>query len=453
MSDLKRSRPAAPVRAVHMGLGSFFRAHQAWYTHHAPDAAAWGIAAFTGRSARMADLLSAQDALYLLDVRAPEGDRIELIESLSAVHAAGDLGAWLGYWRDPQVCLVTLTVTEAGYRRTAGGGLDLLSEDVQHDLAALRSRDYTALRTAPGQLVAGFIARRAADAGPITIVPCDNLPGNGPALAAVIDELARMVDPTLATWSAANVEFASTAVDRITPATSDDDRSRIEAATGLVDRSPVITEPFSEWIISGAFSAGRPQWQEVGALFVPDTSPYEARKLTLLNGSHSLMAYAGPLRGHTTVSEAIADDTVRGWVDQWWDEACAHLPLPADTLAGYRAALLERYANPGIQHRLAQIAMDGSLKLPIRVLPTLRAERAAGRMPIGAARPLAAWVLSIRRPEGPASDPRADALVALGAGPLASAVSALIGFLDPALADDNALLDTVTALAEDLQGA
>lgn len=238
MSDLKRSRPAAPVRAVHMGLGSFFRAHQAWYTHHAPDAAAWGIAAFTGRSARMADLLSAQDALYLLDVRAPEGDRIELIESLSAVHAAGDLGAWLGYWRDPQVCLVTLTVTEAGYRRTAGGGLDLLSEDVQHDLAALRSRDYTALRTAPGQLVAGFIARRAADAGPITIVPCDNLPGNGPALAAVIDELARMVDPTLATWSAANVEFASTAVDRITPATSDDDRSRIEAATG--DRKSVV---------------------------------------------------------------------------------------------------------------------------------------------------------------------------------------------------------------------
>ncbi len=452
MNELQRTRPAAPVRALHMGLGSFFRAHQAWYTHHAADGGEWGIAAFTGRSARMAETLGLQDGLYTLDVRAPEGDRYELIESLSAVHAAGDRAAWAAYWADPAVVLVTLTVTEAGYRRAAGGGLDLTDADVQQDLIALQTGRPADVRTAPAQLVAGFLARREAGAGALTIVPCDNLPGNGPALAAVVDELVSLVDDDLAAWAREHISYASTAVDRITPATTDEDRARVEAALGVTDRSPVVTEPFVEWVISGNFPAGRPAWETAGATIVPDTAPYEARKLTLLNGSHSLMAYAGPLRGHATVNEAIADEVVRGWVDQWWDEACRHLPLAEDVLAHYREALLERYANPMIQHKLAQIAMDGSLKLPVRILPTIRAERAAGRVPTGAARVLAAWTLSLRTPEGPA-DPRRAELVELAQGGPAAAVPRLLAALDPALAEDADLVAAVRDLAEQLARA
>lgn len=453
MSELSRTRPKPPVRALHMGLGSFFRAHQAWYTHHADDAAEWGYAAFTGRSPRMAETLELQDSLYLLDTRAANGDHFETIESLSAVHAVTDREAWATYWADPAVCIVTLTVTEAGYRRNAEGGLDLTNTDVQDDVLSLQSGHPEHVRTAPAQLVAGFIARRAADAGGITIVPCDNLPGNGRALKRVVDELVALAAPSLADWAAVNVDYASTAVDRITPATTGDDRIRIAAATGLDDLSPVITEPFTEWVISGDFPNGRPAWESAGAVFVLDTAPYEARKLALLNGSHSLMAYAAPLRGHATVNEAIGDDVVRGWVNEWWDEACAHLQLPADTLAKYRGALLERYENPAIQHRLAQIAMDGSLKLPVRILPTLRAERAAGRVPNGGSRAIAAWVLSLRGLSVPVSDPNADALSTLTAGSLDDAVQAALGFLDPDLGADRVLTSAITRLAEELTSA
>lgn len=450
MTALSRTRPKAPVRALHMGIGSFFRAHQAWYTHHADDASEWGYAAFTGRSPVMAETLELQDALYLLDTRAADGDSFETIESLSAVHAASDRTAWANYWADPAVRIVTLTVTEAGYRRGADGGLDLTNTDVQDDVLSLQSGHPEHVRTAPAQLVAGFIARRAADAGGITIVPCDNLPGNGRALKRVVDELVALAMPGLVEWVAANVDYASTAVDRITPATTGDDRIRIAAATGLDDLSPVITEPFTEWVISGAFPYGRPRWESAGALFVPDTAPYEARKLTLLNGSHSLMAYAAPLRGHTTVNEAIGDAVVREWVNQWWDEACAHLELPADTLLKYRNALLERYENPAIQHRLAQIAMDGSLKLPVRILPTLRAERAAGRVPVGAARAIAAWVLSLRGESVPVSDPNGDALVAAASGTLDSAVQAALSFLDAELGADGEFTAAIIDIAKQL---
>jgi fructuronate reductase len=265
-----------------------------------------------------------------------------------------------------------------------------------------------------------------------------------------VRELVARVDGKLAEWAETAITYASTAVDRITPATTDDDRARIAAALGFADRSPVVTEPFSEWVISGDFPAGRPAWQTSGALFVPDTAPYEARKLTLLNGSHSLMAYAAPLRGHETVNEAIADHVVRGWVDAWWDEACRHLPLATDALAHYRSALLERYANPRIEHRLAQIAADGTLKLPVRILPTVRAERAAGRLPVGAARALAAWTLSVRMPEGP-SDPRRDTLLGLARRPTVDAVPALVAELDPVLAADGPLISLIIELAGELQ--
>lgn len=450
MSELTRSQPKPAVRALHLGLGNFFRAHQAWYTQHAGDGNEWGIAAFTGLTGPVAGILSNQDSLYTLDVRSPDGDEYEVIESLVAVHDADDRQAWLRYWADPAVHYITLTVTEAGYRRAPDGSLNVADPDVLKDLQTLQAGS-DAVSTAPGRLVAGLRARRNAHAGAFTIIPCDNLPGNASALRAVVTEMVTAVDPTLLDWMQSNVTFVSTAVDRITPATTDDDRARIAAATGRVDQMPVATEPFKEWVLGGTFAGERPKWETAGAIITDDVTPYERRKLTLLNGSHSLLAYAGPLRGHETVSQAISDPVCQQWVEQWWDEAGRYLPMDSATLAHYREALLRRYANPNIEHKLAQIAMDGTLKLPVRILPTVRAERSEGRVPTGAARVLAAWVVSIRRPGGPSCDPQWTTLVDTAQKPLDQAVPALIGILDQDLGADTELVAEVVRLAGELQ--
>jgi fructuronate reductase len=193
-----------------------------------------------------------------------------------------------------------------------------------------------------------------------------------------------------------------------------------------------------------------PRWDTAGATWVSDTGPYEARKLLLLNGAHSLLAYTAPLRGHRTVAEAIADHLCLTWVHQWWDEARPYVPVPESAFDDFRQALLLRWANSAIEHRLTQIAEDGSQKLPVRVLPLLRAERAAGRLPMAACRTLAGWVLSLRTPEGPAPDPRAVELVGLSRGALSDAVSRVLGALDATLTDDPQLVAAVVAVAQEL---
>ena len=222
-------------------------------------------------------------------------------------------------------------------------------------------------------------------------------------------------------------------------------------AIGARDHAPVVTEPFSEWVLSGRFPAGRPGWHDAGATLTDDVEPFEQRKLWLLNGGHSLLAYAGSIRGHATVADATADDACRAWLDEWWSEASAHLRFPAPDVAAYRGALLERFSNPRIRHRLDQIAADGSHKLPVRVLPVLRRERAAGRMPTGATRALAAWVCHLRGLGAPVNDAGADTVRALAAGSLSRAVRGALEFLDPALAGDDALVTTVLAQAEELE--
>ena len=425
-----------PVRIVHLGLGGFFRAHQAWYTGAAPDAAQWGIAAFTGRSRRLADDLSRQDGRYTLVVRAAAHDEMSVQRAVVAAHPGTDVASWCAHLARPQVAVVTLTVTEAAYRRDRDGGLHLDDPDVRADLAALRHGGTTG--TTPGRLVAGLAARRAANAGALAVVSCDNLPGNGPATERVVAELAEAADPVLAAWIRDHVSFVTTMVDRITPRTTDDDVREVAEQTGWADAVPVVTEPFTEWVLSGSFPAGRPAWDAAGARFVDDVHPHETRKLLLLNGGHSLLAYAGSARGHDTIAEAVTDPVCRRWLDRWWDEASRHVPLPADDLVAYRAALLDRFANPRIRHTLAQIAADGSQKLPIRVLPVVRAERAAGRMPLGAVRILASWIDHLRGIGAPVND--------AGAGPYrnrAGSARDVIALLAPDLADDEALIGTI----------
>jgi fructuronate reductase len=425
-----------PVRIVHLGLGGFFRAHQAWYTGAAPDAPNWGIAAFTGRSRTLADELYRQDGLYTLVVRGPADDQMAVQNAVSQAHAGTDLDAWRGFLARPQVAVVTLTVTEAGYRRGRGGGLDLDDPDVRADLDAVRRGGDPI--TVPGKLVAGLAARRVAGSGPLAVVSCDNLPGNGTATATVVHDMAGAAEPALVNWIRDHVSFVTTMVDRITPHTTPADVRAVAQRTGHDDAAPVVTEPFTEWVLSGDFPAGRPAWDAVGARFVDDIHPHERRKLLLLNGGHTLLAYAGSAAGHDTVAAAVADPACRGWLNEWWDDASRQVPLPAAELTAYRAALLDRFANPRIRHRLAQVAMDGSQKVPIRVLPVLRAERAAGRLPAGAIRILAAWVAHLRGVGAPVND--------AGAAPYverAGSVRDVIALLAPDLADDQPLIEAV----------
>ena len=434
MRPHRDARP--PVRIVHLGLGGFFRAHQAWYTGAAPDAAEWGIAAFTGRSRTLADQLSEQDGLYTLVVRGPERDEMSLQTAVSDARAGTDLDAWRDYLARPEVTVVTLTVTEAGYRRHRDGGLDLEDPGVRADLDALRHGGPTS--TAPGRLVAGLAARRSAGAGPLAVVSCDNLPGNGEVTARVVHDLAESADPALSDWIAESVAFVTTMVDRITPRTTSDDVRAVAARTGQEDGVPVVTEPFTEWLLSGDFPAGRPAWDVAGARFVDDITPHETRKLLLLNGGHSLLAYAGSARGHETIADAMGDPVCRAWLDRWWDEASGYVPLPAPELGEYRAALVARFTNPRIRHRLAQIAADGSQKVPIRLLTVMRGERGAGRMPEGAVRMLAAWIGHLRGIGAPIDD--------AGAGPYrerSGSVRDVIEQLAPDLAGDAELAGAV----------
>ncbi|WP_372593073.1 mannitol dehydrogenase family protein [Actinotalea sp.] len=454
MRELARTTPAPPVRHVHLGLGNFFRAHQAWFTTHAPEADDWGIAAFTGRSDEHSDALAValneQDGLYTLVTRNADGDHHEVVSSVVKVHSAADHAAWLAYFADPQVHVLTTTVTEAGYVRGPDGGLDVERPEIVADLAALRADLTSPVATAPAKIVAGLAARKAAGAGALTVVPCDNLPSNGAAIERVVTDFAALLDPELAAWIADTVSFVTTMVDRITPRPTAEDIEGAQRATGVNDRAVVVTEPFYEWVICGTFVADRPRWEDAGATFTDDVDPFEDRKLWLLNGAHSILAYAGSIRGHVTVADAMRDETCRTWLQEWWSTAIPYLPQPAGDNAAYAAALVERFANPQIHHRLDQIAADGSQKLPIRILPTLRREIAAGRMPAGATRPLAAWVCHLRGNGAAVTDGRAETFVPLAVGPLREAVHAVLTELDPELAANDALVDAVTAQAGEL---
>jgi fructuronate reductase len=455
---LSRSMPGmptpAPVRMLHLGLGNFHRAHQAWYTAHAPDGPEWGIAAFTGRRPDTAIDLAPQDGLYTLITRSADGDTFEVISTLSAVHPSSDHQVYLDYLRRPELAVITITVTEAGYRRGTDGRLNTADKEVQADITALRADAGAEVTSLPGKLVAGLLARKAADAGPITLLSCDNLPENGAVTATVVQDLAAEVDETLGAWIADNVDFATSMVDRITPATTDADRSLVTESQGYVDASPVPTEPFSEWVLAGRFPAGRPGWEHAGVSIVDDVVPYEQRKLWLLNASHSLLAYAGSIRGHATIDEAIADPDCRSWVEEYWEEASRYVTLPADSVDEYKAALLERYSNPRVRHQLSQIAPDGSIKLPVRILPTLRGEREAGRMPIGCATVLAAWVLHLRGKGARFKDPNGEAARAAATAhdDLGSAAADVLDTLEPGLSADGELVRVVAERAELIAG-
>ncbi|WP_394770493.1 mannitol dehydrogenase family protein [Lacisediminihabitans sp.] len=448
-----------PVRIVHLGLGAFHRAHQAWYTERANAEAAagdgWGIHAFTGRSAAAAEVLSAQDDLYVLIERG-DVDTESIIQSISAATDGADAPAWRAAVADPAVAIVTVTVTERGYRLSTEGTLDLLDADVRADIALLRGgRAATGVVTAgavtaPGRLVDGLRARMLAGGPGIAVVSCDNLADNGRATRESVLALASAVDQSLADWIGRTVSFVSTMVDRITPAATDADRAIALAATGLPDQAPVVTEPFSEWVLSGDFPSGRPAWEVAGARFVDDIAPYERRKLWLLNAAHSLLAYRGLAAGHGKIADAMLDDDCRDAVERLWDEAAEVLPFDAPEMTAAEidsalSALRSRFANARIEHRLSQIATDGSHKLGPRIIDPMRRRREAGlAVGIAEAGVLAAWATHLA--DDHFADPSAEALAGELRGlDAADRAGAVIRFLAPDLADDASVVSAVAA--------
>jgi fructuronate reductase len=264
-------------------------------------------------------------------------------------------------------------------------------------------------------------------------------------------DLADATDPPLAAWIAESVSFVSTVVDRITPRATEEDLATVIRLTGWADRAPVVTEPFREWVLAGDFPGGRPPWEEAGARLVADVTPYEQRKLWLLNGAHSTLAYAGLLRGHRTIADAYADERCRGWVDDWWAEAAGHLPPSVASTSGeYRRELAGRFANPRIRHLLDQVAADGSQKLRMRAVPVLRRERAAGRRGTAALRMIACWIAYLRGERaGPSglADPLAATLLA------ARGATDLLAVLAPDLAADAEVVADLGDLAAEQQNA
>lgn len=443
----------APARLVHLGLGAFHRAHQVWYTQHAeadPADPQWGYVSFTGRSAGVALALQPQDGLYTLVTRSGAGDAPELITSLVEAQPAANIDRLTELLADPQVAVLTLTVTEAGYHLNGAGELDAADPAVQADitaLAALAAGEPQTLQTAAAKIIHGLAARRAAGAGGLAVMSCDNISANGETTRASVLGLAELVDPELAGWIRNSVTFPSTSIDRITPATEATLLDEVAAQTGYRDAAPVVTEPFASWIIEGEFPAGRPDWERAGVQFVEDIELFERRKLWLLNGSHSLMAYYGQLRGHATVAEAITDPVVRDRVEALWAEAGRHLTAEGLNVAAYRDSLIERFENPRIVHNLAQIAIDGATKQRMRAVPILRAELEAGRDGAGACFSIAAWIAFVL---GAAEirDTRAAEIEA--AKTRDDAPRALLALLDEGLAADEAVVDRIRALVSEL---
>jgi len=383
---------AVPVGIVHIGIGAFHRAHQAVYTDDAIAVAggAWGICGISLRSPDVRDRMRPQDCLYTLVKKSRSGVAYRVVGSVREVLFRGDdLETILARVAAPATRILSLTVTEKGYcHNPATGEPNLGHPDITHDFAFPDDPV-----SAVGLIVLALSRRRAAGAGPLTILCCDNLPHNGRLVEQLVLAFARERDAALAAWIAANVTFPSTMVDRIVPATAAGDLSDVRLALGVLDSAPVVCEPFRQWVIAGPFAAGRPAWERAGAQFVDDVAPFEAMKLRLLNASHSMFAYLGFLAGHETIWQVAAQPDFVALMRGLMEEVTPTLALPADIDVGaYKAALVERFANPALPHRTQQIAMDGSQKLPQRLLATVADNLAAGRPIEHAALAVAAWM-------------------------------------------------------------
>jgi fructuronate reductase len=388
-------RRAVDIGIVHFGPGAFHRVHQAWFVEKllATDPR-WGICAISLRSPDVRDALAPQDGLYTL--AALDGSTsYQVIGALKqTLVAPEDPETVLEQLCAPRTRVVTITVTEKGYCLGADGNLDMVHGDIRRDLRSPHSP--TSLI---GYLVEALRRRRSAGIGPLTIVSCDNLVDNGTRLARAVQQLAEADDRNLALWIEEKVAFPNTMVDSITPATTDVLRERVAEVLGVTDRWPVQREGFVQWVIEERSAGDIPDWASAGVIVTDDVGAYDRAKLRLLNGAHSSLAYLGFLAGHETVAQAMEDVDLAAFIATMMKrDILPTLKAPRGLdLTLYIQAILKRFRNPAIRHALAQIAWDGSQKLPFRLLGTLQDNLQAGRPIDRLCVPIAAWMHFVRR--------------------------------------------------------
>ncbi|MDT0158798.1 mannitol dehydrogenase family protein [Microbacterium sp. ARD32] len=403
MTDLPAeiSRPSAHdgvrVGIVHFGVGNFHRAHQAMYIERllrAGGSGDWGICGIglLERDARMRDALNEQDGLYTLTLRHPDGtDEIDVIGSIRRfLHAPDDPDAVLAQLVEPDVRIVSLTITEGGYVDDPSEGKRAADDPrVAQETSTGLSHPLTAF----GWIVAALRERRRRGIPAFTVLSCDNVPENGTVARRSVEAVARLVDGDLADWIGGNVAFPSTMVDRITPVTVDADIDRIHERLGVHDAWPVASESFEQWVIEDDFPAGRPDYAAAGATVVADVHAYEAIKIRLLNGGHQAIAYVGQLAGHVYVHDALNDTRLAAFVRDYMErDAAPTLTAPEGfDLPGYIDELFRRFTNPAIADTLARLSTDASNRMPKFVVPTLIDRIATGSIPRAGAQLVASW--------------------------------------------------------------
>jgi fructuronate reductase len=396
-------RCAQKAGCVHFGIGAFHRAHQGVYNHDAMNAgdSDWGIIGVSLRSSDVAEQMNPQDGLYTVATRSGDAIGFRLIGSVQKVLVAPqDPQAVTAAIASADTHIITFTITEKGYCRASDGTLD----------AKLANENcvYRYLRD-------GLVLRRTRGLSGLTLLSCDNLAANGVQLRSLFGAYLNLHDPALWPWVEAHCTFPSTMVDRIVPATTQADIDAAAAALGLDDAAHVGTEAFCQWVIEDKFAGRRPRWELAGAQLVSDVTPFETAKLRMLNGAHSALAYIGLQAGHRFVHEAVADPRIRPIVDRLLrvEAAASIAPTHGQGLDTYATALLARFANSALNHRLSQIAMDGSQKIPQRWLETRAWHRQSGLQCPSIDAGLTAWFQHIKGGNGTVDDPRATELANL----------------------------------------
>lgn len=408
-------RGATRIGSVHFGPGAFNRAHQASYFDRLLEKdPARAICAVSLRSGAVRDALTPQDGLYTL-AELDEAPALRVIGSLRELLVAAESPAAVSRRLcDPDTSVVSMTVTEKGYCLDDRGRLDLAHPDIAHDLA-----DPEAPRSLVGWLVRGLELRRGRGLAPWLTVCCDNLPDNGPTLRRAVLAFAARRDAGLAAWIEATARFPRTMVDSITPATDAALRERVARTLGLEDAWPIQRERFAQWVVEEVDFPRQPDWASVGVTVSRDVTAYERAKLRLVNGAHSSLAYLGLLAGLETVAQAMGEPPLRAFIERLMSEDIEPTLTapPPDALAAYRRAVLRRFENPALRHQLAQIAWDGTQKLPIRIFGTIADALRAGRTLARLAIPVAAWMGFVRlraSQDAAIVDPLAARLAALG---------------------------------------
>ncbi len=376
-------RSAVGIGIVHFGVGGFHRAHQAMYVDRLMNdgsGAEWGICGVgvMPRDREMHDVLSAQDGLYTLVLKHPDG-RLEprVVGSLvESIFAPDDPQAVLDRLASAGTRIVSLTITEGGYN------FNQVTHEFDHEdpLVAADLVPGAVPRTVFGYVIEALDRRRASGLAPFTVMSCDNIQGNGHIARQMFTTFARLRDPELAEWMDAHVRFPNSMVDRITPATTDADRVELREQFGVDDGWPVVCEPFTQWVLEDDFSAGRPPLEQADVQLVPAVEPYELMKLRLLNASHQALGYLGYLVGYEYVHEAALDPRFVTFLSAYMDDEATPtlLPVPGVDLAAYKGELIERFSNPEVRDTLKRLCAESSDRIPKWVLPVLRSNLESG---------------------------------------------------------------------------